>query len=78
MTRWLPSGVLGPLNGTKQLCDDSDPVRVYQNAIKTGKQIRIDISWKLCRNETWLLVWSGLTESMRTDPGLDITGTTPS
>jgi alpha-galactosidase len=61
-----------PQNGANLVCDNSDAVRMFQNAIKkTGKQIRLDISWKLCRNETWLPVWSGLAESMRTDQDLD-------
>ncbi|KAJ5459960.1 uncharacterized protein N7458_001512 [Penicillium daleae] len=65
-----------PSNGANLACDSSDAVRAYQNAIeKTGKQMRLDISWKLCRNETWLPVWSGLADSMRTDQDLDNYGT---
>lgn len=61
-----------PQNGANLVCDSSGAVKAYQNAIKkSGKQIRLDISWKLCRNETWLAVWSGLAESMRTDQDLD-------
>ncbi|KAJ5625618.1 glycoside hydrolase family 27 [Penicillium lagena] len=61
-----------PQNGANLVCDSSDAVRAYLKAIqKTGKQIRLDISWKLCRNETWLPVWSELAESMRTDQDLD-------
>ncbi len=57
-----------PQNGANLACDSSAAVKAYQSAIKkTGKQIRLDISWKLCRNDEWLPVWSSLTESMRTD-----------
>lgn len=65
-----------PSNGANLACDSSDAVRAYKKAIeKSGKNIRLDVSWKLCRNETWLPVWSGLAESMRTDQDLDNYGT---
>jgi alpha-galactosidase len=65
-----------PQNGANLACDNSAAVRAYKAAIeKTGKQIRLDLSWKLCRNETWLPVWSELSESMRTDQDLDNYGT---
>ncbi|KAH8694851.1 family 27 glycoside hydrolase [Talaromyces proteolyticus] len=65
-----------PQNGANLACNNSEAVRMYQNAIKkSGRQIRLDLSWKLCRNETWLPVWSGLAESMRTDQDLDNYGT---
>lgn len=53
-------------------CQNSDAVVAYQKAIaKSGRDIRLNISWKLCRNETWLPVWSGLAESMRTDQDIN-------
>lgn len=53
-------------------CDNSPAVEAYQKAIaKTGKNIRLNLSWKLCRNETWLPTWSGLAESMRTDQDIN-------
>ncbi|PTB63289.1 glycoside hydrolase family 27 protein [Trichoderma citrinoviride] len=65
-----------PSNGANLACDSSDAVRAYQKAIKkSGRKIRLDISWKLCRNETWLPIWSDLAESMRTDQDLDNYGT---
>ncbi|KAK5993526.1 Alpha-galactosidase 3 [Cladobotryum mycophilum] len=65
-----------PYNGANLVCDSSDAVRAYKKAIKnSGKKIRLDVSWKLCRNETWLPVWSELAESMRTDQDLDNYGT---
>lgn len=65
-----------PQNGANLVCDNSPAVQMYKNAIKkSGRQMRLDLSWKLCRNETWLPVWSGLAESMRTDQDLDNYGT---
>ncbi|KAL7953974.1 glycoside hydrolase family 27 protein [Trichoderma compactum] len=65
-----------PSNGANIACDSSAAVKAYQKAIaKSGRKIRLDISWKLCRNETWLPVWSDFTESMRTDQDLDNYGT---
>jgi alpha-galactosidase len=65
-----------PQNGANLVCDNSPSVKMYQNAIKnSGRQMRLDLSWKLCRNETWLPVWSELAESMRTDQDLDNYGT---
>ena len=61
-----------PQNGANLLCDSSGAVTAYQKAIaKSGKKMRLDISWKLCRNETWLSRWSSMAESMRTDQDLN-------
>ncbi|KAJ2968046.1 hypothetical protein NQ176_g9370 [Zarea fungicola] len=61
-----------PQNGANLACDSSPAVKAYETAIKrSGRQIRLDISWKLCRNETWLPVWSGLADSLRTDQDLN-------
>lgn len=65
-----------PSNGANLACDSSGAVKAYKSAIeKSGRHIRLDISWKLCRNETWLPVWSGLTDSLRTDQDLNNYGT---
>lgn len=65
-----------PQNGANLACDSSEAVKMYQSAIeKAGREMRLHISWKLCRNETWLPIWSGLAESMRTDQDLDNYGT---
>jgi alpha-galactosidase len=65
-----------PQNGANLVCDNSPAVEMYLNAIKkSGRQMRFDLSWKLCRNETWLPIWSDLAESMRTDQDLDNYGT---
>ena len=65
-----------PQNGANLVCDNSDAVRAYNKAIeKSGRKMRLDISWKLCRNETWLPTWSSLAESFRTDQDADNYGT---
>ncbi|KAJ6437471.1 GPI transamidase component PIG-S [Purpureocillium lavendulum] len=65
-----------PQNGANLGCDTSASVRAYQRAIeRSGRRIRLDISWKLCRNETWLPVWSSLADSLRTDQDLNAYGT---
>ena len=61
-----------PYNGANLVCNNSAAVQAYQTAIeKSGHQIRLDLSWKLCRNETYLPVWSSFAESMRTDQDID-------
>ena len=61
-----------PWNGANLLCNSSPAVQAYQTAIKkSGHQIRLDLSWKLCRNETYLPYWSSFAESMRTDQDID-------
>ena len=61
-----------PQNGANLVCNNSPAVQAYQNAIeKSGHQIRLDLSWKLCRNETYLPLWSSLADSMRTDQDIN-------
>ncbi|EED14333.1 conserved hypothetical protein [Talaromyces stipitatus ATCC 10500] len=61
-----------PQNGANLDCDSSDAAHAYLNAIKaSGRHMRLDLSWKLCRNETWLPIWSQLGDSMRIDQDLD-------
>ncbi|CAL5873914.1 uncharacterized protein PFLUO_LOCUS8198 [Penicillium psychrofluorescens] len=65
-----------PSNGANLVCNNSAAVEAYHKAIEnSGKQIRLDISWKLCRNETYLPLWSSFAESMRTDQDIDNYGT---
>jgi alpha-galactosidase len=65
-----------PYNGANLVCNNSAAVEAYHEAIKnSGRQIRLDLSWKLCRNETYLPIWSSLAESMRTDQDIDNYGT---
>jgi alpha-galactosidase len=61
-----------PYNGANLVCNNSAAVEAYHNAIKQSKrQIRLDISWKLCRNETYLPLWGRFAESIRTDQDID-------
>lgn len=61
-----------PYNGANLVCNNSAAVQAYQTAIEnSGKQVRLDLSWKLCRNETYLPFWSSFAESMRTDQDID-------
>ena len=61
-----------PQNGANLVCDNSAAAEMYLNAIKkSGRQMRLHFSWKLCRNETWLPIWSGLGDSMRTDQDIN-------
>ena len=48
-----------PDNGVNLLKDNSGIVVCYHNAIAQQKrQIRLDISWKLCRDEPYYNIWS--------------------
>lgn len=61
-----------PQNGANLVCNNSAAVEAYHKAIaNSGRQIRLDLSWKLCRNETYLPVWSSLADSIRTDQDID-------
>lgn len=66
-----------PQNGAKLPLDNSQEVVAWHNAIKnSGKHIRLDISWKLCRNETYYDIWRANAESMRTDQDVNNYGGT--
>ncbi|OZJ02056.1 Alpha-galactosidase 3 [Bifiguratus adelaidae] len=61
-----------PWNGANLVCNNSAAVEAYHKAIaNSGRQIRLDLSWKLCRNETYLSLYSQFAESMRTDQDID-------
>ena len=48
-----------PDNGANLLKDNSGIVVCYHNAIAQQKrQIRLDISWKLSRDEPYYTIWS--------------------
>ncbi|KAJ5464831.1 Alpha-galactosidase [Penicillium daleae] len=65
-----------PWNGANLMCNTSPVAEAYHKAIRnSGAQVRLDLSWKLCRNETYLPVWSSLAESMRTDQDINNYGT---
>jgi alpha-galactosidase len=61
-----------PYNGANLVCNNSAAVEAYHNAIKQSeRQIRLDLSWKLCRNQTYLPLWGRFAESIRTDQDID-------
>lgn len=65
-----------PQNGANLVCNNLPAAQMYQNAIKnSGRQMKLHFSWKLCRNETWLPLWSELGDSMRTDQDISNYGT---
>jgi alpha-galactosidase len=65
-----------PWNGANLVCNNSAAVQFFHKAIEnSGHQVRLDLSWKLCRNETYLPIWSSFAESMRTDQDIDNYGT---
>ncbi|KAG0647634.1 Alpha-D-galactoside galactohydrolase 3 [Hyphodiscus hymeniophilus] len=65
-----------PQNGANLVCDNSAAAEMYQKAIqKSRRQMRLHLSWKLCRNETYLPIWNGIGDSMRTDQDIDNYGT---
>lgn len=48
-----------PWNGANLVCKHTATVEAYHNVIaNSGHQIRLDLSWNLCRNETYPPVWS--------------------
>lgn len=52
--------------------DNSGEVIAYHKAIaSSGRSIRLDISWKLERNEPYLSIWSSNADSMRTDQDIN-------
>ena len=61
-----------PQNGANLVCDNSAAAEMYRKAIeRSGRKMRLNLSWKLCRNETWLPIWSGLGDSIRTDQDIN-------
>src|SRR3954470_21293163 len=52
--------------------DSSATVKAYHKAIQnSGRDIRLDISWKLERNDTYYDIWRTNAESMRTDQDIN-------
>ena len=61
-----------PDNGANLLKDNSGIVICYRNAIRQQqRQIRLDISWKLSRDEPFYSIWSANADTMRTDQDLN-------
>jgi alpha-galactosidase len=55
--------------------DNSGEVIAYHKAIiASGRPMRLDISWKLDRNEPYLKIWSSNADSMRTDQDINNSG----
>lgn len=61
-----------PDNGGNLPPDGSGSVIAYHIAIAaSGRQMRLDISWKLERNETYFDIWENNADSMRTDQDIN-------
>jgi alpha-galactosidase len=57
-----------PSNGGNFPPDNSGEVITYHKAIAaSGRPTRLDISWKLERNDTYQKIWSRNADSQRTD-----------
>jgi alpha-galactosidase len=66
-----------PDNGVNLPANESLAVPAYRSAIeKTGRQMRLDISWKLARDPTDYAIWEGNADSMRTDQDINNAGAT--
>ncbi|KAI0109198.1 glycoside hydrolase [Nemania sp. FL0031] len=61
-----------PSNGVNLPPDLSGEVVAYHQAIaQSGRQIRLDISWKLDRSQQFFDIWETNAESMRTDQDIN-------
>lgn len=61
-----------PDNGAHLVPDNSGAVIAYHKAIaQSGRQMRLDISWKLERNSTYYSIWRANADSMRTDQDIN-------
>lgn len=64
-----------PDNGAHLVANNSGSVIAYHNAItQSGRQMRLDISWKLERNKTYYDIWRANADSMRTDQDINNSG----
>lgn len=64
-----------PDNGGHLPPDNSGSVIAYHKAIQaSGRQMRLDISWKLERNATYFKIWETNADSMRTDQDINNSG----
>jgi alpha-galactosidase len=64
-----------PDNGGNLPPDNSGSVIAYHKAIeKSGRDIRLDISWKLDRSPKYYNIWKKNADSMRTDQDLNNAG----
>ncbi|KAL2870908.1 glycoside hydrolase family 27 protein [Aspergillus lucknowensis] len=61
-----------PNNGQNLPADQSASVVAFRKAIvQSGRQMRLDISWKLDRSATSFRIWNANADSMRTDQDLN-------
>ncbi|KAI9729306.1 MAG: hypothetical protein M1834_006977 [Cirrosporium novae-zelandiae] len=61
-----------PDNGVDLLADNSGIVKCYHSAIaQQDRPVRLDISWKLDRNEPYYSIWRTNADTMRTDQDLN-------
>ena len=66
-----------PSNGGNLPPNNSGSVIAYHNAIQqVSRPMRLDISWKLERNETYFKIWDSNADSMRTDQDINNSGST--
>jgi len=64
-----------PDNGANLPANESQTVIAYHNAItKSGRQMRLDISWKLARDTSDFSIWSSNADSFRTDQDINNSG----
>ncbi|CAK7199282.1 hypothetical protein SEUCBS139899_001957 [Sporothrix eucalyptigena] len=62
-----------PLNDGELPCDMSAASTMYHNAIAaSGRPMRLDLSWKPCRNTTWLPFWGQSADAIRTDNDINL------
>ncbi|XXG98462.1 hypothetical protein Hte_004786 [Hypoxylon texense] len=61
-----------PSNGANLPPDSSGEVTAYHQAIaQSGREIRLDISWKLDRSQEYFDIWESNADSMRTDQDIN-------
>ncbi|KAI1377691.1 glycoside hydrolase family 27 protein [Hypoxylon crocopeplum] len=61
-----------PSNGANLPADSSSEVAAYHRAIaRSGRKIRLDISWKLDRSQEYFDIWEANADSMRTDQDIN-------
>ncbi|KAG2171935.1 hypothetical protein INT43_001411 [Umbelopsis isabellina] len=66
-----------PDNGGNLPANNSGSVIAYHNAIKqASRPMRLDISWKLERNNTFYDIWKANADTMRTDQDINNSGNT--
>lgn len=66
-----------PQSGGNLPANNSGSVIAYHNAIQqANRSMRLDISWKLERNETFFKIWDSNADSMRTDQDINNSGST--